>query len=51
MIIKANKEYPARVDRAVNQLNSCMMELADFKQYYENEKDKKAQLESKLEYL
>ena len=51
MVIKANKGYASRVERAVNQLNACMMELADFKQYYEHEKDKKAQLERKIDYL
>lgn len=51
MIIKANKEYPARVNKAVEQLNACMMELADFKQFYNNEKSKKDQLKSKVEYL
>ncbi|MCR4791789.1 MAG: hypothetical protein K5871_03500 [Lachnospiraceae bacterium] len=50
-IIKANKDFPARVDRAVTQLTACMTELADFKQFYESEKELKAQLDSKLEYL
>ncbi len=50
-VIKANKEFPARVERAVTQLNSCMTELADFKQFYNDEKDKKDQLQSKVEYL
>lgn len=50
-IIKANKEFPARVERAVSQLNSCMTELADFKQYYDTEKDRKAELLSKVDYL
>lgn len=50
-IVKANKEFPARVKKAVTQLNLCMTELADFKQFYNNEKDKKDQLQSKIEYL
>lgn len=50
-IIRANKEFPVRVDKAVMQLTSCMTELADFKQYYNDEKDKKDQLLSKIEYL
>lgn len=50
-IIKANKEFPARVNAALEQLNACMMELSDFKQYYAEEKDKKGLLESKVEYL
>lgn len=50
-IIKVNKEFPIRVEKAVTQLNSCMTELADFKQFYSDEKDKKNQLQSKIEYL
>lgn len=50
-IIKANKEFPVRVEKAVTQLNACMTELVDFKQYYQEEKDKKDQLLSKIEYL
>ena len=50
-VIKANKEFPARVEQAINQLESCMTELADFKQYYNEEKEKKEQLLSKIEYL
>lgn len=50
-IIKANKQFPARVKASIDQLNACMMELADFKQFYSEEKDKKELLESKVEYL
>lgn len=50
-IIRANKIFPARIEKAVNQLNSCMAELADFKNYYENEKELKGQIESKVEFL
>lgn len=50
-IIKANKEFPARVNTSVECLNSCMTELGDFKQYYAENKDKKDILQSKIEYL
>lgn len=50
-IMKANKKFPTRVNAAVEKLNACMLELADFKQYYAEEKDKKDQLLSKVEYL
>lgn len=50
-IVKANKEFPAKVNVALERLNACMMELADFKQYYGEEKDKKELLESKIQYL
>lgn len=50
-VVKANKQFPARVKAALDKLNACMMELADFKQYYAEEKEKKELLESKVEYL
>lgn len=50
-IVKANKTFPARVNAAIEELNSCMLELADFKQYYSEEKNKKDILKSKVEYL
>ncbi len=50
-IIRANKEFPAHVNSAVEQLNACMEELIEFKQYYAKEKRKKEQLQSKVEYL
>ena len=50
-IVKANKQFPARVNAALDKLNACMLELADFKQFYSEEKDKKELLESKIEYL
>lgn len=50
-VIKANKEFPARMNKALASLNACMTELADYKQYYEAEKDKKAELLSKVDYL
>lgn len=50
-IVRAGRKFPVRVKAAVEQLNACMLELADFKQYYAGEKDKKDQLQSKIEYL
>lgn len=50
-IIKANKEFPARVNASVECLNASMAELADFKQFYSESKDKKDVLQSKIEYL
>ena len=50
-IIKANKEFPQRVNHSVECLNACMMELADFKQFYSENKDKKAKLLSDVEFL
>lgn len=50
-ILRAQKAFPERVQKAVDQLNRCMVELADFKQYYGGEKEKKDILKSKIEYL
>ena len=50
-VVKTNKEYPARVNGAVSRLNACMMELADFKQFYAEHSEEKGILQSKLEYL
>ncbi|MBD5459854.1 MAG: hypothetical protein HDR26_02765, partial [Lachnospiraceae bacterium] len=50
-VVRANKIFPARMNAALEQLNACMLELADFKQYYSEEKEKKDILQSKVEYL
>ena len=50
-IIKANKDFPARVNASVECLNSCMTELANFKQYYAENKDKKDALQGEIAYL
>lgn len=50
-VLRARRMFSMRVNEAVAQLNACMVELADFKQYYAEEKEKKAQVLSKLEYL
>lgn len=50
-ILKANKEYPARVKASLDVLNQSMMELADYRQFYEESSDKKDVLLSKIEYI
>lgn len=50
-IYKANKEYPARMNASLGCLNACMMELADYRQYYSEAKDKKDVLISKIDHL
>lgn len=50
-IIKAGREFPVRVNTAVAHLNACMIELADFKEFYGDESDKKNILLGKVEYL
>ena len=50
-VIKANKDYPARVNAAVELLNQSMTELADYKQFFTDSSEKKDVLLSKVEYL
>lgn len=50
-IIRANKKYIRRVSEALDKLNNCMTELADFKQFYNENKVKKDKLLSEVEYL
>lgn len=50
-IIKSNRDYPARINAALEKLNACMVELADFQQFYAESSAKKDALQSKLEYL
>lgn len=49
--VKVNKEFHSRVNNSVGRLKGCMMELADYKQYYAENKRKKDTLQSKIEYL
>ncbi len=45
-VILANRDYPKRKETALNILNKCMEELADFKDYYaENSENKTGLLE------
>lgn len=50
-IYKANKEYPIRVNASMQNLGQCMYELAHFRQFYAEEKNKKDLLISKIEHL
>ena len=50
-VIKANKDYPARVNASLSMLNQSMVELADYKQFYIDSSEKKEILLSKVEYL
>ncbi len=50
-VIKANKDYPARVNASLELLNQSMAELADYKQFYVSSSEKKDVLLSKVEYL
>lgn len=50
-VLKARKTYPKRVNAALDNLNNCMNELADFKQFIKESRNKKEKLISELEYL
>lgn len=50
-VIKANKDYPARVNASLQLLNQSMTELADYRQFYTDSSEKKDVLLSKIEYL
>ena len=50
-ILKARKEYPLRVQAAVDNLNACMGEIAEFRRYYEENRVKKDELLSTVEFI
>lgn len=50
-VLKAQKEYPKRIQAAVNNLNACMGEIAEFRRYYEEKRAKKDELLSTVEFL
>lgn len=50
-IIKANKEYPKRVNASLQLLNGSMQELGDYIRFFEGNRVKKDTLLSKIEYL
>ena len=50
-VIKAIQEYPRRIQAAMNNLNAVMNEIAEFRRYYEDERAKKGELLSVVEFL
>lgn len=50
-VLKANREFPVRVNAALDNLNQCMSEIADFRYHYEQNRLKKGSLFSLVEYL
>lgn len=50
-VLKAKKEYPLRIQAAVDNLNACMGEIAEFRRYYEDNRAKKDELLSTVEFL
>jgi hypothetical protein len=50
-VLKAMKDYPARLRAALGDLGSCMAEIADFRRYYEENRRKKDELLSVVEFI
>ena len=50
-ILKSMKEYPARIQTALGNLASCMAEIADFKLYFDENRTKKDELLSIVEFI
>lgn len=50
-VFKAMKEYPLRVNAAIENLNHVMAELAEFRQFYEDNRLKKDKLLNNVEFI
>ena len=50
-VFKAQKEYPLRIQAGVDHLNACMGEIAEFRRYYEDNRAKKDELLSTVEFI
>lgn len=50
-VLQAIKVYPLRVQAAVDSLNACMGELAEFRRYFDEKRAKKDELLSTVEFL
>ncbi len=50
-LLKAQKEYPNRIKAALDNLDKCMFELAEFKRHYDENRNLKDELLSVAEFL
>ncbi|MBQ4557109.1 MAG: hypothetical protein IJA60_05635 [Clostridia bacterium] len=50
-VLKALKAYPKRIKAAIDNLNACMGEIAEFKRYFDENRAKKDELLSNVEFL
>ena len=50
-VLSAMKKYPIRVNAALDNLATCMDEIADFRRYYEDNRAKKDELLSVVEFI
>ncbi len=48
---QAMQEYPRRVNAALEKLNACMAEIAEFRQYFAEKRELKNTLSSKVEFI
>lgn len=48
---QAMQEYPRRVNAALEKLNACMAEIAEFRQYFAEKREFKNTLSSKVEFI
>lgn len=50
-VFRAIRKYPVRIQEAVEKLNDVMDEIAEFRRYYEEQRAKKGELLSTVEFL
>lgn len=48
---QAMQEYPRRVNAALEKLNACMAEIAEFRQYFAEKRELKNTLSNKVEFI
>lgn len=48
---RAMQEYPRRVNAALEKLNACMAEIAEFRQYFAEKRELKNTLSNKVEFI
>lgn len=49
--VKAMKEYPLRVNAALANLNACMAEIAEYRQFFDDKRSQKERLISMAEFM
>lgn len=50
-VFKAIQNYPLRIQAAIDNLNAVMNEIAEFRRYYDDERAKKGEVLSVVEFL
>lgn len=49
--MKAQKEYPARIERAVANLNETMTQITAFRRYFREESDKREEIAQRINFI